>query len=230
MTAGQAMPRGRERITAARRIRLAAEMLLLYVGAPILVYSLVRHHGYPLFQILPVVFALFVIVLTLDRRFSWREALSHGMSLRTLASILAIFCLAAPVLTLFAWHDNPRGFLRFPRYAQDTWIMVMILYPVLSVTAQEIMFRLFFHHRYRALFGVDAQGAIVLNAVLFAFAHIAFQNVTTMVISFLGSLLFAWRYERTRSYWAVVLEHSLYGNLIFTLGLGRYFYTGVSNF
>jgi uncharacterized protein len=229
MTLDQA-PEAREKLTAARRIWLAVEMLLLYVGAPILVYGLVRDHHIPLFKILPAVFAVFALLLTLDRGFSWREALSRGVSLRTVGSILAIFCLAAPLLTLFAWHDNPRGFLRFPRYAQDVWIMVMLLYPILSVTAQEIMFRLFFYHRYRALFGVDAQGAIVLNAVLFAFAHIAFQNVTTLVISFLGSLLFAWRYENTRSYWAVVLEHSLYGNLIFTLGLGRYFYTGVSNF
>lgn len=229
MTLDQA-PEAREKLTAARRIWLAVEMLLLYVGAPILVYGLVRDHHIPLFKILPAVFAVFALLLTLDRGFSWREALSRGVSLRTVGSILAIFCLAAPLLTLFAWHDNPSGFLRFPRYAQDVWIMVMLLYPILSVTAQEIMFRLFFYHRYRTLFGVDAQGAIVLNAVLFAFAHIAFQNVTTLVISFLGSLLFAWRYENTRSYWAVVLEHSLYGNLIFTLGLGRYFYTGVSNF
>jgi uncharacterized protein len=230
MTVGQAPSETPGTITAPRRIWLAAEMLLLYVGAPILVYLLVREHRVGLFSILPVVFAVFVVVLTLDRSFSWREALSRGISLRAAGSIITIFCLAAPVLTLFAWFDNPRGFLRFPRFAQDIWIMVMLLYPLLSVTAQEIMFRLFFFHRYRALFGVDSQGAIVLNAVLFAFAHIAFQNVTTMVISLLGSLLFAWRYERTQSYWAVVLEHSLYGNLLFTLGLGRYFYTGVSNF
>ena len=44
------------------------------------------------------------------------------------------------------------------------------------------------------------------------------------------ALLFAWRYQSSRSYWALVLEHALYGNLIFTVGLGRYFYTGVSNF
>ena len=219
-----------DKIPAARRVWLVMEMLLLYVGAPILVYGLVQDYRVPLFKILPVVFAVFVVLLTLDRSFSWRDALSRGISLRAIGSILLIFSLAAPVLALFAWYDNPGGFLGFPRNAQGTWVMVMLLYPLLSVTAQEIMFRLFFHHRYRALFGADSRGVIVLNAVLFAFAHIAFQNVTTLVISFFGSLLFAWRYENTRSYWTVVLEHSLYGNLIFTLGLGRYFYTGVSNF
>jgi membrane protease YdiL (CAAX protease family) len=217
-------------MTAVRRVWLTIEMLLLYVGAPIAVYSLLHDYRIPLFQIFPWVFAVFVIVLTLDRNFSWREALSRGISLRTLASILGVFAVAAPLLTLFAWHDSPSRFLAFPRHAQEIWLLVMVLYPLLSVTTQEIMFRLFFFSRYRGLFGSDAQAAIVLNAALFTFAHIAFLNLTTLVISFLGGLLFAWRYENTRSFWAVALEHSLYGNLLFTLGLGRYFYTGVSNF
>jgi CAAX protease family protein len=217
-------------MTARWRLWLTIEMLLLYVVAPLGVYSLLYDYRIPLFQILPVIFVVFVVILTVDRNFSWREALSRGIDLKTLASILLIFAIGAPLLALFARHDSPTRFLAFPLYAQNVWLMVMVLYPVLSVTAQEIMFRLFFFSRYRALFGSDAQAAIVLNAVLFAFVHIIFQNWVTVVISFLGGLLFAWRYERTQSYWAAVLEHSLWGNLIFTLGLGRYFYTGVSNF
>jgi hypothetical protein len=216
-------------VSLGRRLWLTAEILLLYIAAPIAVYLLVHDHRIPLFRILPVVFLLFVVVLTFDRDFSWREALGRGIGSRTLVSILGIFAVAAPVLALFAWNDNPRRFLTFPFYAQEIWLTVMLLYPVLSVTAQEIMFRLFFFNRYRPLFGTDRQGVIMLNAALFAFAHIPFHNVTTLVISFFGGVLFAWRYEHTRSYWAAVLEHSLYGNLIFTLGLGRYFYTGVSS-
>ncbi len=217
-------------MTVRARVWLTIEMLLLYIASPLLVYSLLYDHHIPLFTIFPVIFAAFVIILTLDSGFSWRESLSRGISLRELGSILAIFAVAAPALTLFAWHDNPRGFLAFPRYAQGIWVMVMVLYPLLSVTTQEIMFRVFFFSRYRHLFGSDIQAAIMLNAVLFTFVHIIFRNPTTLVISFLGGLLFAWRYERTRSFWAVALEHALYGDLIFTLGLGRYFYTGVSNF
>lgn len=212
------------------RVWLTVEMLLLYVGAPIAVYSLLYDYRIPLFTILPVIFLIFVIVLTLDRDFSWRQALGRGIDWATLGSILSIFAVAGPLLALFAWYDSPDRFLAFPLYAQGIWLMVMVLYPLLSVTTQEIMFRLFFFARYRPLFGNDRQAAIMLNAVLFAFVHIIFQNVTTLVISFFGGLLFAWRYERTQSYWAVVLEHSLYGNLIFSVGLGRYFYTGVSNF
>ena len=217
-------------MSAGRRIWLTIEMLLLYVAAPVAVYGMLHHYRIPLFQIFPAVFALFVVILSLDRSFSWREALGRGIDLKTLGSIVAIFAIAAPVLAFFARHDNPGRFLAFPRYAQDLWLFVMVIYPLVSVTTQEIMFRLFFFGRYRALFGTDTQAVIVLNAFLFTFVHIIFNNPVTLVISFLGGVLFAWRFERTRSYWAVVLEHALYGNLLFTLGLGRYFYTGVPSF
>jgi hypothetical protein len=43
-------------------------------------------------------------------------------------------------------------------------------------------------------------------------------------------MLLAYRYEATRSFWAVWIEHTLWGWLVFTIGLGGYFFTGVSNF
>ena len=35
------------------------------------------------------------------------------------------------------------------------------------------------------------------------------------------------RYAVTRSFWAVFVEHTLWGALVFTVGLGRFFFTGV---
>jgi CAAX protease family protein len=220
----------RDRVSVARRLWLTLEMMLFFVLTPIGVYSLLYGYHVPLFRILPPVFLFVIVVLTIDRSFSWRRALSRLPRLRDLASILAIFAVAGPAIVLFAKIDVPDRFLAFPRYAYGIWILVMILYPLISVTTQEIMYRVFFFHRYRALFAGDPQGGIVLNAVLFSFSHIVFQNITTLIISFLGGLLFAWRYQTSRSYWALVFEHALYGNLIFTVGLGRYFYTGISNF
>lgn len=220
----------RERITILRRSWLTLEMLLLFVLTPIAVYSLLYDFRIPLFTLLPGVFVLFIVLLTLDRSFSWHGLLGTGIRLRDLLSIAAVFALAGPALVLFAYVDGPGRMFGLYSLNHELWLRIIILYSLLSVTAQEIMYRVFFFHRYRSLFGGDAQAGIVLNAVLFSFSHIVFQNVTTLIISFLGGLLFAWRYESSRSYWALVLEHSLYGSLIFTVGLGRYFYTGVSNF
>lgn len=214
----------------AMRIWLLIEMLLFFVATPIVIYSLLYDYRIPLFKILLPVFLFFIVFLTLDRSFSWRKTLGTGIRWRDLAGILILLAIAGPALVIFAMEDVPQRFLAFPRYAQEVWITVMIVYPVVSVTTQEIMYRVFFFHRYKPLIGSDPQSAIMLNAVLFSFSHIVFQNVTTLIISLLGGILFAWRYHSSRSFWAVVLEHSIYGNLIFTVGLGRYFYTGVSNF
>ena len=42
----------------------------------------------------------------------------------------------------------------------------------------------------------------------------------------IGGWLFADTYSRTRSLWLASAEHALYGCLVFTVGLGRYFYGG----
>ncbi len=41
-----------------------------------------------------------------------------------------------------------------------------------------------------------------------------------------GGWLFADTYRQSRSLWLVCLEHALYGDLIFTIGLGTFFYHG----
>jgi len=229
MTAGGNRPE-RPRVSVAWRVWLLIEMLLFFVATPIVLYNLLYQEGIPLLALLPPVFIFFIVFLIFDRSFSWRETFGVGIRLKDLASILLIFAIAGPALALFAYNDVPQRFLAFPRYAYDLWLTIMIFYPIASVTTQEIMYRVFFFHRYRPLFEGDPQAGIFLNAVLFSFSHIVFQNVTTLVISFLGGLLFAWRYQTSRSFWALCLEHALYGNLIFTVGLGVYFYTGVSNF
>lgn len=228
--AGASGAQGRGKATASWRLWLTIEMLLFYVLTPVVLYWLLYTARVPLFALLIPVFLFFILFLTLDRSFSWRDALSVGISLKQIASILTVFAVAGPTLAVFAYYDVPQRFLAFPRYAYDTWLIVMLVYPLVSVTTQEIMYRVFFFHRYRPLFAGDGQAGIFLNAVLFSFSHIVFQHAVTLLISFAGGLLFAWRYETSRSYWALVLEHAIYGNLIFTLGLGVYFYTGVSNF
>jgi len=39
-------------------------------------------------------------------------------------------------------------------------------------------------------------------------------------------VLFAWRYQQSGSLFTSSLEHALYGCLMFTIGLGEYFYKG----
>ena len=65
-----------------------------------------------------------------------------------------------------------------------------------------------------------------LSAVTFSFAHIIYLNPISIVPALGGGYLFAWTYIRTRSLLKVSVEHALYGGLLYTTGLGRFFYTG----
>ena len=105
----------------------------------------------------------------------------------------------------------------------------MALYPLLSVIAQELVYRTFFFHRYGRLFGDATWAAILANGALFGFGHIIFGNWIAIAGTTVIGCLLAYRYVRTRSFWAVWFEHSLYGALVFTVGLGQFFFTGISN-
>jgi membrane protease YdiL (CAAX protease family) len=225
-----------EFMSAWRRLRLAIEIVLLYGVAPVIVYNFVYIRRVPLLELLPWAMAALLLLLLLERNYSWTRALIRPPRFADLLKILGLFLLCGGALTIYAYRDFPQYFLVFPQRAPEAWTWVMIFYPLISVTTQELLYRVFYFHRYAPLFGDWHAAAIVFNAVLFAFMHatlFAYRSVPfhweAVAISFGGGLIFAYRYYRTKSFWAVAIEHSLYGDLIFTIGLGVFFFTGVSN-
>ncbi len=104
-------------------------------------------------------------------------------------------------------------------------MMVMCLYPLLSVVPQEIIFRPFFFRRFEPLFPRPWL-MLAASAITFGFAHVLFQNWVAVLMCMAGGLIFAITYQRTRSLAVVWFEHALYGCFIFTIGLGTYFYHG----
>jgi membrane protease YdiL (CAAX protease family) len=110
-----------------------------------------------------------------------------------------------------------------------TYQHIMVGYPLASVAAQELVYRTFYFHRYGPLFGGQRWLAIVLNGLLFGFAHIVIGTWFAILATTVSGVILAARYAATCSYWAVFIEHTIWGWLIFTIGLGRFFFTGVAN-
>ncbi|MDX2265827.1 MAG: CPBP family intramembrane glutamic endopeptidase [Hyphomicrobiales bacterium] len=217
-------------VTPLRAVYLIVEMAALYLAAPIALYVLVFEHRIPLFQVFPPVLLLIAVLLTLDPSHSWRRTLFTFFGFKTLASILLLFAVMGGGLAWYASEYYPDRFLSFPRRAPDLYVDIMIKYCLYSVPVQELIYRVLFFHRYAPLFGGRVWPAVLVSAVLFSLAHAFFPNWEgAMLISLVGGLIFAARYATTRSFWAVVIEHSLYGMLIFAIGFGRFFFTGVSN-
>jgi len=156
-----------------------------------------------------------------DRRLLWNPA----PFMRCAAQIALMFLVSALAVGLAVYFWRPQLLFGFLRRAPWFWGVLMILYPVLSVYPQGIVYRAFLLHRYRDLFSGPC-ALILVSAVAFAFVHIIFRNPIAVGLTLIGGLLFAWRYQTTGSLFTSALEHALYGCWMFTVGLGDFFYKG----
>ena len=206
-------------------LRLWVEMCLIFAGLPSLLFLVRRHiRGFIIPMI--VVAALLCLLYLLrqpdfPRLRLWNSRDFRHHILRTLRVLLPLGALAA---LLSYWHD-PDRFLTFPVQAPLFWVLVMLLYPVLSAYPQELIYRVFFVQRYGRLFRSE-RGLMLASALAFGWAHAFLGNWIAPVFAALGGLLFARTYLRSGSLLQTALEHGLWGDLLFTLGVGWYFYAG----
>ncbi|MEV6557591.1 CPBP family intramembrane glutamic endopeptidase [Nocardia sp. NPDC051756] len=158
-----------------------------------------------------------------DRAALWRAQALPGQtrSIATLAGSSALALTAAVALL------RRKSLFDLPRNNPAIWLAVLVLYPALSVYPQELIFRSFLFHRYAPAFG-DGTGIVVASAAAFAYVHIVFGSWISVVLSGLGGAIFAVRYQQTQSLFTASVEHSIYGILVFTVGLGTYFYHGAA--
>jgi len=84
---------------------------------------------------------------------------------------------------------------------------------------------LFFFERYDLLFP-NRHMLILFNGVSFGLFHLFYGNWVAPIMSTFGGCLFAYRYHVSRSLPIVTVEHGLWGNFLFSVGLGWYFYSG----
>lgn len=201
-----------------RRALLWAEMLALFAGGPLVVLALRR----------PSILFAALWLGALLASFVTRHQLPHPHQPgREVKAILLRFGLLGSVLTLCAWWFWPAHFLDLPRHRPGFWLLILLLYPLLSVWPQEMLYRAFLFTRYAPVLRT-APARIAASAAAFGFAHVIFLNWIAIVLTVTGGALFAMDYERHRSLRLSCLEHSLYGCLIFTIGMGRFFYTGAA--
>ncbi|MFT8719744.1 CPBP family intramembrane glutamic endopeptidase [Acetobacter sp.] len=205
-------------VSTTRSVRLGVEFVLIFFGGPLLI--LAAHKAGLLFGMLWGA-ALLIWLIS-----GQQEPVRHD-GRREVATIFRRFAVLAPIIALLTWVLSPQTFFQLPRERPVFWLVIMVLYPLLSVWPQEMLYRRFLFARYAPLF--RSQPALVLaSAVSFGFAHVMFLNWIAVSMTLIGGFLFARDYARHRSVFLACVEHSLYGCLVFTLGLGRFFYTGAA--
>lgn len=202
---------------------LLAEFAALYIGLPVVFY----------FDLVPVqklvallgVTLVCVLVLWFDRGYDFSRlfTLPGDEDKPILKELGWKGVAAAAALLVLALVSQPSGLFAFPRLEPVTWMVVMLLYPLLSALPQELIYRAFFFRRYGSLFR-DEKIVGYASAIAFSFLHIVYDNWWALGLSLIGGLMFAATWRRTHSLFWVSVEHALYGCLVFTIGIGRYFY------
>jgi membrane protease YdiL (CAAX protease family) len=201
---------------------LLTEFVLLFLGVP-----LAMARGWlPRQPILMLALGglLCSVYLFAQRNFD-RTMLWNGAAVVVEARAIVLVVLAlAPLLVAATFVLARADLFALPRQRTLLWAAILVLYPVFSVYPQELIYRAFVFTRYAPLFGSGA-GMVAASAIAFAFAHVLFRPPwVAMSTCLVGGLVFALHFAQSHSLAVVCVEHALFGQLIFTVGLGRYFY------
>ncbi len=121
--------------------------------------------------------------------------------------------------SLFVWLTDSQSLFNVLLNKPKLWLFILFVYSFFSVYPQEIIYRTFYFERYKALFKNDSL-FIFVNAIIFSLGHIFFKNSLVIILTFLGGLLFAITYIKTKSTLLVSIEHAVYGCWLFTIGMG----------
>jgi membrane protease YdiL (CAAX protease family) len=163
--------------------------------------------GYVVFVLLRIEKNQFKISDTLNWNQFWKE---------TLLKFIGI----AIITTIYMWLFDSSNLYSVIRNKPMLWVVILFMYSLFSVYPQELIYRTFFFQRYQSLFKNESL-FILVNAALFSLAHIFFKNTLVMLLTFLGGILFALTFRKTKSTFLVSIEHSIYGCWLFTVGMGE---------
>ena len=201
--------------------KLKIEFLIIFFLIPlavILVKFFFSEQKIFIFLPLFLVFFLSLYLLKKTPSFSF-ESLKKKTEWKFFFLISLIFAVSGFFYTIIL---DSNLLFNLPKNYFVLWFAVMLLYPIFSVIPQEIIFRVLFFERYSCLFE-NRFLYLVLNSIIFAYIHLVFQNFHAFFITLITSPIFAYAYLN-KSFKTCLLVHTIGGQLVFTYGLGKFFY------
>ncbi len=201
------------------------EFSLIFVGLPLAGYGLRADLNNWLLPALIILTAVCCLLLLTDPHFKRFRLTGLGEFSAVKKRITTFFLVGALFSGVFYAIVNQDNWFSYPLHSPGRWLMLLVLYPLLSVLPQELIFRTYFFHRYKRIMP-NKMVRVWVSALVFALAHLVYANWVALALSFIGGLMFAYTYAHSRSTMVCVLEHSAWGLWIFTLGLGSYLDSG----
>lgn len=162
------------------------------------------------------VYVIYLLIKVLGNRFlvtkdiNWK---SFWINVSTRFMVIAFMTIA------YMWITAKSDLFYVLFQKPKLWVIILFLYATFSVYPQELIYRTLYFQRYQMLFKSKSL-FIFVNAIVFSLAHIFYRNPLVVLMTFLGGILFALTYDRTKSTLLVSIEHTIYGCWLFTVGMG----------
>ena len=167
--------------------------------------------------IIGFVYVIYVLLKIENNRFK----IAPNLNWKRFWTETSIKLLIIAILTsVFVWFTDREMFFEVVINKPLLWLVILIVYSLFSVYPQELVYRTLYFQRYEQLFK-NKKLFIFINAVVFSLAHTMFRNPLVHIITFLGGILFALTYNKTKSTLLVSIEHAIYGSWLFTVGMGN---------
>lgn len=198
------------------KLRLYVEFLLLFVLIPV---SLAFEFNTVLklfFVLLGGVYA-FIYLIKNKLVYLVKTTINWKMFFKVVAPRFLVITISS---TAYIYYFKKASLFEMPLNDPLLWLFILMVYSFFSVTFQEYMYRVFYFYRYEKIFK-NKTNFIIVNAVVFSLAHSFLKNWLILIFTFLGGILFALTYFKTRSTLLVCIEHALYGFWLFTVGIGK---------
>lgn len=192
------------------------ELFLIFIALPV---SFVFDYPFMIKAILTIIGFVYVIYILLKvegntfkvaPNLDWKAFFKHVVFKLIIIAFMTI---------VYMWFTSKSDLFITLYKKPQLWVIILFAYAIFSVYPQELIYRTLFFQRYKML--VKSKTLFIfLNASLFSLAHIFYKNPLVLLITFLGGILFALTYDKTKSTLLVSIEHTIYGCWLFTVGMG----------
>lgn len=197
------------------------ELFFIFILLPIFYITAVNDQQTWLMPALGVVGLFCLCTLLSDKKFNRLKLWNATDIGKHLSATLTLFIPCTILLTLVFYWVAPNAVFSLVKHDQVLLLTTLLIYPIVSVIPQEIIFRTYFFHRFKPIIPSKWQRLFV-STLLFSFAHIVYANWVAVMLSAIGGGIFGYRYIMSKSTCVVVIEHTLWGSYVFVVGLGTY--------
>jgi len=195
------------------------EIVFLYIATPLILFTPTPLWLKAIYFLLSITYTIWVGITKENIRFKRVKTKVYKrifsvIGLRTMLIIVAT--------STFILLYNKEAFFQVIINKPFLWLGYSLIYILVSVIPQELIYREFFMKRYSDLFQ-NKTVLLIVNALLFSFAHIWFNSWIVLGFTFVGGIMFFLTYQKSKSLFVVILEHSIYGIWLYTVGYGELF-------